>query len=232
MIKRKDTALLTHKIAKEKNETFNSLADLKRAKKVIVQKAAERAKQQKLLKQKQKQESKDQNLFRLAIGRVQQLDHKGYIQPQREKPIPIPKQRHQDEQRVLKESLSDEFDVESLLDTDDALSFRRPGIGPDVVRKLRKGHWALQGQLDLHGLTKDGAREALGQYLRDATKKGVRCVRIVHGKGLGSPGKTPVLKKYVLGWLMQKNEVMAYTQARAAEGGAGALIVLLRNTVG
>ena len=127
----------------------------------------------------------------------------------------------------MREAISDEFDVESLLDTDDALSFRRPGMGPDVTRKLRRGGWSIQGQIDLHGLRREDARDALSQFVKDAHKTGWRCVRVVHGKGLGSPGKTPVLKGRVQSWLIQKNEVLAFVQARPAQGGAGALVVLL-----
>jgi DNA-nicking Smr family endonuclease len=126
------------------------------------------------------------------------------------------------------EAISDEFDASTLLDTDEHLSYRAAGIGPDVTRKLRKGDWAIQAQLDLHGLRTEEARERLGAFLRDARKQGLRCVRVVHGKGLGSPGKTPVLKGRVQGWLAQKKEVLAFVQARPAEGGAGALVVLLQ----
>ena len=129
---------------------------------------------------------------------------------------------------MLAESISDEFDVESLLDTDEALSFRRRGVGPEVVRKLRRGVWAIQAQLDLHGLRRDEARERLAAFLRDAVRGGLRCVRVIHGKGNGSPGREPVLKGKVRSWLVQKNEVIAFTQARAQDGGHGALIVLLR----
>jgi DNA-nicking Smr family endonuclease len=127
----------------------------------------------------------------------------------------------------MQEALSDEFDVESLLDTDDSLSYRRLGLGQDVIKKLRRGHWSLQGQIDLHGLRSDEARVALGHFLRDAHRLGWRCVRVVHGKGLGSPGRVPVLKSKVQRWLVQKNEVLAFVQARADDGGAGAVIVLL-----
>ncbi|NQW79591.1 MAG: Smr/MutS family protein [Polaromonas sp.] len=142
-------------------------------------------------------------------------------------PAPIPVQLQLDEQAVMREALSDEFDGDALLDTDEALSFRRPGIGVDVVRKLRRGAWRIQGQLDLHGLRRDDARDTLSKFIRDAQKTGWRCVRVVHGKGLGSPGKTPVLKGRVQSWLIQKIEVLAFAQARPAEGGAGALVVLL-----
>ena len=99
--------------------------------------------------------------------------------------------------------------------------------GPDVVRKLRRGQWQLQGQLDLHGLRREDARLALAEFIRHAHKSGWRCVRVIHGKGLGSPGKTPVLKNRVHSWLVQKKEVLAFVQARPADGGAGALVVLL-----
>ena len=144
--------------------------------------------------------------------------------------MPLAMQYQKDEKAVLKEAISDEFDVSTLLDTDDHLSFRRPGIGVDVTRKLRRGDWSIQRQLDLHGLRRDDAREALGQFIRDAHKHGIRCVRVVHGKGLGSPGKAPILKSRVHSWLVQKNEVLAFVQAKPADGGGGALVVLLMAT--
>jgi DNA-nicking Smr family endonuclease len=144
------------------------------------------------------------------------------------RPAAVPRQRLRDEAAVLAESISDEFDVESLLDTDEALSFRRDGVGPDVVRKLRRGVWVIQAQLDLHGARRDVAREQLSAFLRDAVQSGLRCVRVVHGKGNGSPGRAPVLKGKVRGWLVQSDAVIAFAQARAADGGHGAIVVLLR----
>jgi DNA-nicking Smr family endonuclease len=136
--------------------------------------------------------------------------------------------RARDDAAVLVESVADEIDVDTLLETDDALSFRRPGIGPDVLRQLRRGRWVIQAEIDLHGHRVDEARVALGEFLRAAVKRGQRCVRIVHGKGLGSKGGQPVLKNKVRRWLVQRDEVIAFCQARPALGGAGALIVLLR----
>jgi DNA-nicking Smr family endonuclease len=98
-----------------------------------------------------------------------------------------------------------------------------------VVRKLRRGVWVIQAQIDLHGLRRDEARERLGAFLREAVAEGARCVRVVHGKGLGSPGREPVLKGKVRAWLVQKNEVLAFAQARPSDGGHGALVVLLRS---
>ena len=170
----------------------------------------------------------ERTLFERAAGPVRRLPDHGRVLPERDPPAPIPVQKQLDEQRVLQEALSDEFDASTLLDVDDAMSYRRPGVGTDVTRKLRKGEWSIQREIDLHGLRRDDAREALAAFIRESHRHGIRCVRVVHGKGLGSPGKTPVLKGKVQGWLVQKNEVMAFVQARAAEGGAGALVVLLR----
>ena len=132
----------------------------------------------------------EQKLFERAIGAVQPLNHAPRVELQVTRPSPTAFQQALDDQAALRESLSDEFDVSTLLDVDDQMSFRRPGIGHDVTRKLRRGDWTIQGQVDLHGLRSDEARDALGQFIRDAMRMGWRCVRVVHGKGLGSPGKT------------------------------------------
>jgi DNA-nicking Smr family endonuclease len=173
-------------------------------------------------------ERRERGLFADTVGQVVPLRRAGHAAPERPRPAPRARQRERDDQAVLVEAISDAFDAESLLDTDDALSFRRRGVGIDVVRKLRRGVWVIQGELDLHGLRRDEARERLAAFLRDAAKNAKRCVRVVHGKGLGSPGREPVLKGKVKSWLMQRSEVLAFTHARPADGGHGALIVLLR----
>lgn len=145
-----------------------------------------------------------------------------------ERPEPLPRQREADERLALAEAMSDEVDIESLLLTDDGLSFRREGVGSDVVNRLRRGHWAIQGELDLHGLRRDEARDALAGFLRESRQRGWRCLRVVHGKGHGSPGRQPVLKAKAQRWLGQSAEVLAFTQASGPQGGAGALIVLLK----
>lgn len=172
----------------------------------------------------------DHLLFVRSVGRVEPLREDGRHPSVPPRPEPLARQRALDDAAVLRESISDEIDVESLLETDEALSFRRPGLGLDVVRKLRRGHWAIQRQIDLHGMRRDEARESLAAFLREASRQGTRCVRVVHGKGHGSPGREPVLKGKVRGWLVQKEEVLAFVQARASEGGHGALVVLLRST--
>ena len=177
---------------------------------------------------REKQAEVDADLFRRSVGDVAPLAAADKIVTVAPRPLPVAKQHMADEQAALQESLSDEFSVETLLDTDEALSFARNGIGPDTLRKLRRGHWVIQSQLDLHGLRTEEAREALAEFLRNAGKRGVRCVRVIHGKGLGSINKEPVLKNKVRNWLVQKEEVIAFCQARAADGGAGALVVLLK----
>ncbi len=210
---------------------LKDLRDLKAIARELAERRAQEAAEAASREAARRREEAERNLFARAAGPVKPLPQDGRIQPVRTLPPPLPVQARLDEQRVLQEALSDEFDASTLLDVDDAMSFRRPGVGTDVTRKLRKGEWSIQREIDLHGLRRDDAREALAAFIREAHRHGIRCVRVVHGKGLGSPGKTPVLKGKVQSWLVQKQEVMAFVQARAAEGGAGALVVLLRPVV-
>lgn len=211
---------------------INSLSDLKAIKREIETQAQRQAALAAAQRKAQQQAISDKDLFVKAAGAVKPLPEKRKAVLPKSLPPPIPVQQQRDEQAVLQESLSDEFDVSTLLEADELLSYARPGIGPDVIRKLRQGHWRIQRELDLHGLRTEDARNALGQFIREAHRQGLRCVRVVHGKGLGSPGKTPVLKSRVHSWLVQKNEVLVFVQARPAEGGAGALVVLLQPSPG
>lgn len=186
--------------------------------------AAERAARERELQRRQQAQH---DLFARMVGPVHRLRDRGLAEIARPRPAPHPRQRELDEQAAVRESLSDEVNLESLLLTDDGLSFRRPGIGPEVVTKLRRGQWALQGQIDLHGLNRDEARRALADYLHECQRRGMRCLRVVHGKGHGSPGRQPVLKAKVQRWLAQSAEVIAFAQASGPQGGAGALVVLL-----
>ena len=175
----------------------------------------------------EKRAEAERNLFTRAVGKVAPIANQERVWSPPQRPTPRPLQQDLDDEAVMHESMSDEFDISTLLDADDQLSFRRPGIGTDVTRKLRKGEWSIQGQIDLHGLRSDEARNAMGQFIQDAKRMGWRCVRVVHGKGLGSPGKEPVLKSKVQRWLVQKKEVLAFVQAKPSDGGGGALVVLL-----
>ena len=210
--------------------SLKNFADLKslRADLKMQEEARKKAEAERI--QHERQAKLEADLFRRSIGDVAPLPDKNKLQPIAMHPLPIARQHLADEQAALEQSLSDEFDVETLLDSDDALSYSRPNVGPDVVRKLRKGHWVIQDQLDLHGMRREEARERLAEFLRKAAKRGLRCVRIIHGKGLGSVNKEPVLKAKVHSWLVQKDEVMAFCVAKAADGGNGALLVLLRGS--
>jgi DNA-nicking Smr family endonuclease len=207
--------------------SIKNLADLKQVQRVLAETREREAAEAAAKAAAERKRAAEKDLFARAIGATEPLRRKASVPLAPEPPAPIPVQHQLDEQRVLRESLSDEFDVTTLLDVDDAMSFRRPGIGTDVTARLRKGDWSIQAQVDLHGLRSDEAREALGSFIRTSHKQGLRCVRVVHGKGLGSPGKQPVLKTKTQRWLIQKNEVIAFVQAKPAEGGAGALVVLL-----
>lgn len=207
---------------------IHSLADLKSVKKEIEAQAQRQgaAAAQRALQARQ-QESR-RNLFQTAVGQVQRMPQPQLADLKPTPPQPIPKQQMLDEAAALQEAISDEVDITSLLETDERLSFRRAGVGPDVTQKLRRGKWSIQRQVDLHGLRTEEARDTLTSFIRDAHRQGIRCVRVVTGKGLGSPGKTPVLKEKVHRWLVQKAEVVAFVQAQPAHGGAGALVVLLQ----
>ena len=204
-----------------------SLSDLKVVKRTLAEHTAQRIKQTSAQATAVQQAASDKDLFVRAAGAVSPMPDKRRVHHAKVASVPVTLQYQRDEKAVLHESISDEFDVGTLLDVDELLSFRRPGIGIDVTRKLRRGDWSIQRQLDLHGLRREDAREALGQFIGAAHLHGIRCVRVVHGKGLGSPGKTPVLKSRVQSWLVQKKEVLAFVQAKPADGGAGALVVLL-----
>ncbi|MFC7462509.1 Smr/MutS family protein [Hydrogenophaga defluvii] len=206
----------------------HGLSELKQLQKQLQAQRQARAAQEAARLAAERERLAGKNLFANAVGPVKPLRSSGHKHLRPQPALPLPLQRERDEQAVMQEALSDEFDAETLLHTDDHLSFRRPGMGVDVVRRLRAGTWSIQRQIDLHGLRREDAREALGQFIREAHKAGLRCVRVVHGKGLGSPGRMPVLKGRVHSWLIQKNEVMAFVQARPLDGGAGALVVLLR----
>ncbi len=142
-------------------------------------------------------------------------------------PPAIPRQSRHDERAALRESLNDPELLDLHLEGGDEAAWLRPGLPRSVLRDLRRGRWVVQDKLDLHGMIRDEARLAVAEFLAEARRAGMRCVRVVHGKGLRSPGREPVLKRLVHGWLAQRREVLAFCQSRAAEGGAGAVVILL-----
>jgi DNA-nicking Smr family endonuclease len=170
----------------------------------------------------------DRSLFQEAVRDAKPLAHNGKVLRKKEAPPPYPVQSHLDEQEALRESLAAEWTAQDWLDTGDEPNFLRAGLSRQVLRKLRSGTWVIQSQLDLHGLDRHQAREALAGFLASCVKRGLRCVRVIHGKGLGSKNREPVLKTKVKHWLTQREEVLAYCQARPVDGGSGALVVLLK----
>ena len=165
-------------------------------------------------------------LFREAVAGARPLA-RDRVHHEPPPPAAVPRQRELDEAAALAETLAP-VPLELLLEGGEEASFLRPGLPRTTLKDLRRGRWVVQDQFDLHGATRHEARLLLAEFLAGSLKRGLRCVRIIHGKGLGSPGREPVLKGLVKNWLANRPEVLAYCQARATEGGAGAVVVLLR----
>lgn len=170
--------------------------------------------------------SDDTDSFRSLVGDVRPI-RQDRVMPARRAPAPRATQRERDEREVVDALMTHEPDPE-WLETGDELGFVREGLRPVILRRLRRGDYTVEDELDLHGLNVAGAREALAQFLAEARARGLRCVRIVHGKGRGSPGRLPVLKNKVALWLRRRDDVLAYGSARPVDGGTGAVYVLLR----
>lgn len=176
---------------------------------------------------KEKPPEPPENIFLQAINGARPLN---IDVPFTEKtyPKPIARQFIRDEKQALKDSLSDDFYPAHELESGEELLYLRTGQTPNVLSKLRRGFWVVQAQIDLHGLISDEARLYVADFLNSCKKRNIRCVRIVHGKGLGSRNREPVLKHKLRSWLMQRDEVIAYAQAKPEDGGSGAVIVLLK----
>jgi DNA-nicking Smr family endonuclease len=170
----------------------------------------------------------DAALFRAAVGDAVPLRAPTRRVDVKRSAPPVPVQSLLDEHSALAESRGGPLDPETALEAEADASFLRDGMSRQVLRKLRRGHWTVQDELDLHGLTRAEALEALAGFLRESARRARRCVRIVHGKGLGSKNREPVLKGKVRVWLAQREEVLAFCQAPATQGGSGAVLVLLQ----
>ncbi|MGC8518757.1 MAG: Smr/MutS family protein [Steroidobacteraceae bacterium] len=167
----------------------------------------------------------DRQLFRAAVRGVKPLP-RAAAGPQRPQPPPAARFSRADRLAVLEESLSDS-PLDPALAAGDELVFRREGVPLEVLRRLRRGEYRVQGELDLHGLTVPQAKQALREFLTEALARDWRCVRIVHGKGLRSGHRGPVLKGLVAALLRRIGPVLAFVSARAVDGGTGAIYVLL-----
>jgi DNA-nicking Smr family endonuclease len=170
--------------------------------------------------------------FSQAFADVEPLRSRNRASVVRARPASLPAKRLADEAEALAmskhgvEPSPATWEVGQELEAEQ--TFLRKGLASDVLTRLRRGHWSVQGELDLHRLNRDEARDALADFINDARNYGWRCVRVVHGKGLSSPNREPVLKAKVRRWLTQRDEVLAYCEAPRHAGGAGAVLVLLK----
>ncbi|MCA1799216.1 MAG: Smr/MutS family protein [Xanthomonadaceae bacterium] len=165
-------------------------------------------------------------LFREFVAGTRPLPPGEPPPTQKRRPKPIPRQTLDDERAVVKELADALPDLDT--ETGDEVAWRTPGVQDSVLRKLRRGHFRIDRNLDLHGHTSATAKVEVADFLRSAREEGMTCVRIVHGKGHGSREGRAVLKHRVANWLMHHAGVLAFVSARPAEGGTGAVLVLLR----
>ena len=170
---------------------------------------------------KNQAEAEDAALFRAAVGEVQPLPDQNRIKPQ--KPPRKPLLRSPVPPPAIPDTLSD-FAAENAPD-----EFLRDGLSRMALRKLRRGHWPVQDSIDLHGNSSDAARRLLQEFLHGAAQHGLRCVLLIHGKGMNSPGGEAVLRKLTRHWLAQRPDVLAYCNAPPKDGGSGAALVLLKS---
>jgi DNA-nicking Smr family endonuclease len=167
-------------------------------------------------------------LFRDAVRGATPLQSAGRNWHRTNQPPPVPIQSLLDGHDALAESMTGALPWDPSVQTGEEPFFLRLGLSHDLLRKLRRGHWVAQDMVDLHGLNRVQARLRLVEFLQSCLRRGLRCVRVVHGKGLRSPGREPVLKGMVLQWLARRDEVLAFSQAPGNQGGSGALLLLLK----
>ena len=170
----------------------------------------------------------DSELFRASVGPVKRIEHDRALLA-RPRPRPYARQSWRDEQQVLHDMFAAEFGPEQMeLDTEETLHYARTGVQHGIMRKLRRGHYAIEAELDLHGMTVAVAQQMLSEFLRRSQASGKRCVKVIHGKGYRSPQQQPVLKSRVNHWLRRAGNVVAFCSARQIDGGTGAVYVLIK----
>ena len=167
-------------------------------------------------------------LFRQAVADVRPLRSLNRIHLSPLRPWPEPRQTMLDEQPGMVDGLSDNIPWYDGMESGEELTFRRPGLSHHLFKNLRRRHWPIQSEVDLHGCNSDEARRLLVDFLDECRQFGLRCVRVIHGKGLSSKNREPILKLKTANWLMQRADVLAFCQAKPEDGGGGALVVLLK----
>lgn len=171
----------------------------------------------------------DDDLFRRAMSGAKPLRSGNRVAEAKSKPKPTPKARFSraDEENVLRETMQADIDTMQS-DNAESMRFHRPSVGRRTMRKLARGRFSVQAEIDLHGMTIAEAKPRLADFIEYCASSGQLCVRIVHGKGLGSGQRGPVLKNSVNRWLRQWDSVLAFVSARQVDGGTGAVYVLLQ----
>jgi DNA-nicking Smr family endonuclease len=167
----------------------------------------------------------DEKAFRAAMRDVRPLP-RHRPRPATPRPRAVARFTRAEASSVLHDSLELPEDA-SMLESGDELAFARPDVSRDLVRKLRRGQWAIQAEIDLHGLTRRAAYDALRNFIGESAARGLRCVRVIHGKGRRSGSRGPVIKRVVDLWLRRIEPVLAFVSARPMDGGTGAVYVLL-----
>ena len=170
----------------------------------------------------------DQPSFAELLEGVKVLSTSDKVVHNTPKPRPVPQQSKLDERKVMDELLVSPTEHEDM-QAGDSLSYVQPGIQKQVFRKLKRGQYSIEAELDLHGLTRLEAQQQLSEFVIEAKEHGIRCVRIIHGKGYGSSNQGPVIKPLVNQWLRRRTEILAFCSARPADGGTGAVYVLLKS---
>ena len=171
----------------------------------------------------------DVELFRRAVSGTKPLRTETRAGEEPRKPPPRARFSQADHKQVLRESMRADVDTMES-DNADSLRFHRPSVSRRTMRKLARGNYAVQAEIDLHGMTVAESKPRLAEFIEHCARSGKRCVRVVHGKGLGSGHRGPVLKMSVNRWLRQWATVIAFVSARQVDGGTGAVYVLLKRT--
>ena len=174
--------------------------------------------------------SNNNGSFADMLDGVRVLNSSDKVVHEKPKPRPIPQQATRDEKKVMQELLvsPNEYEHDDM-QPGDSLSYVRPGIQKQVFKKLKRGQYSIEAELDLHGLTREEAHQQLNEFILDIRDNGLRCVRIIHGKGYGSSNRGPVIKPLVNQWLRKRDEILAFCSARPVDGGTGAVYVLVKS---
>jgi DNA-nicking Smr family endonuclease len=165
-------------------------------------------------------------LFYTAMRDVAPLPSSDKVTLSSSKTPPVPRKKNHQEQATAEDALSDHIAME--IEAGDEWSYLRPSMSRQTLRRLRRGYWGIQENLDLHGFTRDEARQELSAFLDACVQEKYRCIRVIHGKGLSSKNREPVLKIRIGNWLIQRADVLAFCQAKPEDGGGGAILILLK----